>query len=1045
MTLSELCIKRPVLSIVMTLVLVIVGIVSYTYLQVRQYPQVDRPVISVTSQYEGAGPQVIESRITKLLESALAAVEGVEYIKSTSESESSKINLFFKPNRDIDAAASDVRDRIARVKMKLPEGVRDPLIKKSQADASGIIDLVLYPDPSKDESIDVSELYDYAHHYLESELEALPGVAAVELLGSNGRVMHVWLDSVKMASYHITTQEVFSSLKQQNIHMPAGRIRGDDREFVLTTAATLKSEDAYQNVIVKNEKGYLVKLKDIARVSFSPARADSLVLYNGKPAVDIGIMKKSVGNPLEISKELRKILPTIRKNLPEGMKIEIAQDTSIYIQQSIDEVYKTFFEATVCVLAVILLFLWSLRASFIPLVTIPVSIISTFTLLYIFGFSINTLTLLAIVLAIGLVVDDAIVMMENIHRYIEMGYSPFEAALKGSKEISFAIVAMTLTLAAVYAPISLSTGMIGKLFTEFALTLAGAVLISGFVALTLSPMMCAYILKGHQKSKEKDKVARTAFQFSFKDRLEKFFERINFDVFYKKVEIFYEKTLRAAMRFRGLVLSVALVFSLIGGFIGFKVLPSELSPQEDQGYLISKVYIPQGATISYIEKYMRDVDKVLGEQVPELTSRLCFIKPDPYIYAVLTDWSSRKRSSLEIVKDLEEPLKKVTGVLPRVSPGSTVFGGGRTDDGFQYVVQTTRGHSEVSYAASLMGQAIRESGVASYINTSDTGDSEEYLIDIDRDKAGALGIDVSTIGETFDMFVRSRKVTNFRKDSEQFDVIASVEEDKKRALSDLSDMYVKGRFRDKKERESMVALSNIVTLKKNRLPNVISHYNQLVSVELGGPLTAGISLGEAVETIEQLADRILPSGIRSEFAGETKQFLQTRYTIYLIFGLAITFIFLVMAAQFESFSDPFIIMFTVPLSLAGALIALKLTGGSVNIYTQIGLITLIGLITKHGILIVEFANQIRERSEAITKTEAVIQATMLRLRPILMTTFAMVLGAVPLLFSVGAGAESRRQIGWVIFGGMLVGTVFTLFVIPAIYTFLSRTHRQALS
>lgn len=1041
MTLSEICIKRPVLSIVMTLILVIVGAVSYTYLQVRQYPQVDRPVISVISQYEGAGPQVIESRITKPLESALAAVEGVEYIKSTSESESSKINLYFNPNRDIDAAASDVRDRIARVRMKLPEGVRDPMIRKSQADAAGIIDLVLFnDDPNK--KIDVAELYDYAHHYLESEIESISGVASVEVLGSNGRVMHVWLDSVRMAAYRITTQDVYSALKQQNIHMPAGRLVGEDREFALTTAATLKDAKEYESVIIRNEKGYLVKLRDIAKVEFAPARIDSMVFFNGRPAVDITIMKKSVGNPLEISKELRAMLPSIRKNLPPGMHIEIAQDSSIYIQQSIDEVYHTFFEATVCVLLVILLFLWSFRASFIPLVTIPVSIISTFTLLYLFGFSINTLTLLAIVLAIGLVVDDAIVMMENIHRYIEMGLSPVAAALKGSKEISFAIIAMTLTLAAVYAPISLSTGMIGKLFTEFALSLAGAVLISGFVALTLSPMMCAYILKAHDRDIGKNlKISQkmTLWQ-RFKKSLHNFLNAIQFDIFYKKFEKMYENILRVAMKVRGIILGIALIFSLIGAFIGFKILPSELSPQEDQGYVITRAYVPQGATIDYIARYMKEADEILRGSIPEIKNQLTFIKPtDPYAYSVLEDWSQRKRSSLDIVKELEIKLRKVTGVTPRVSPGSTVFGGGRSDDGFEYVIQTTQGANEVNYAAMLMGDAIRHARIASYINSSDSGDSEEYVIDIDRDKAGALGIDVTSIGETFDMFVRSRKVTNFRKDSEQFDVIASVMEKDKRSLNDLNNMYVRGRFKDK---ETMVALADIVTIKKNKLPNVISHYNQLVSVELGGPLSPGVSLGQAVGTIDFLAEKVLPEGIRSEFAGETKQFLQTRYNIYLIFGLALTFIFLVMAAQFESFSDPLIIMFTVPLSLSGALITLKLVGGSVNIYTQIGLITLIGLITKHGILIVEFANQIRENTPGIAKVEAVVQATMLRLRPILMTTAAMALGAVPLVFSVGAGAHSRRQIGWVIFGGMIIGTFFTLFVIPAIYTFLSKTNRR---
>lgn len=1028
MTLSELCIKRPILSIVMTLVLVIVGAVSYSYLQLRQFPRVDRPIISVTTSYEGASPKIVESRITKPLESVLAGIEGVEFITSISESENSRINLNFRPDRDIDAAASDVREKIGRVRMRLPEGARDSLIKKSDADAAAIIYLAL---SSSNPSVSTAELYDYAHHYLENEFESLGGVAAVELFGSNGHVVHVYLDPVKMAAYRVTTHDISTSLKQQNVHIPAGRLVGDSREIMVTTAANLRNIKDFKNVIVHREKDYLVKLEDVAKVEFSPAEERSLARFNGKPAISIGLIKKSIANPLQIAEELAERLPEIRRNLPKDYSIGIAYDKTIFIDQSLKEVYKTFFEAAALVFVIILVFLWSFRASLIPLVTIPVCVIATFTLLYIFGFTLNTLTLLAIVLAIGLVVDDAIVMMENIFRYIEEeGLKPLQAAYQGSKEISFAVIAMTLTLAAVYAPIALSQGIIGKMFTEFALTLAGSVLISGFVALTLSPMMCAYLLKSHKKAPALPQKPK-----SFKEKAQALLEKYKFDVYYMKAARFYETSLRYTMSIRSIVLGLAGVFSIIGIVIGFNFLPSELTPQEDQGLINAGAMIPQGANIKYISKYTEEAEKILRD-VPEVQSQLSTIaQPNPLIWNLLSDWKDRKRSSMDIIKEIRPKLRAIPGINAYATPGKTLIsGGGRTDESIQFVLQTTKSQSELDAASEILEYALRQERIIPFLNTDRGEDTQEYLVEIDRDKAGLLGVEVSTIGETFDTFISGRRVTDFKKDSEQFDVMASVLESERRSPNDLSNMFVRGRLKDQ---EIMVPLSNIVKLKKETIPVQINHYNQLRSVTLSGELAAGVSLGEAVEIFQRLSEEVLPEGIRAEFSGETKKFLEARYTIYLIFALALIFIFLVMSAQFESFVDPFIIMLTVPLSLSGALITLKLVQGSINIYSQIGLITLIGLITKHGILIVEFANQIFDRDKKITIHEAVIQASLLRLRPILMTTAAMVLGAVPLVVASGAGAESRRQIGWVIFGGMTIGTLFTLFVVPAVYTYLS--------
>ncbi len=1059
MKLPVICIRRPVLTIVMMLVLVIVGAVSYTHLSLRHYPHVEKPVISVTTIYEGASPQIIESRVTKILESGLAGIEGVHFMTSVSEGESSRINIHFQSDRDIDAAASDVRDRISRVKTRLPEGAKDSTIKKSDADAQPILYLALY---DKSEDHNTAELYDYVHHYLENELEALGGVAAVDVFGSGGHVMHVWLDPVKMASYRVTTQDVSAALKRQNVHIPAGRLVGNDREFMVTTSATLKSPDAFNNVIIHRERDHLVKLKDVGYAEFSPAEERNAAYYNDRPAIAIGLVKKSISNPLEIGEELKKLLPEIRKNLPHGMELEIAYDKTVFIKKSLDEVQDTFFEATIFVFFVILIFLWSFRATLIPLVTIPVSIITTCTLLYIFGFTLNTLTLLAIVLAIGLVVDDAIVMMENIHRYIEKGLSPMEAALKGSQEISFAIIAMTLTLAAVYAPIALSQGMVGKLFTEFALTLAGAVIVSGFVALTLSPMMCSRILRAHGTASNGIMFrGRFAGELSaIKDSLSRSLKVLDFNIYYGKFEAWFQTILNKAMDKRTIVLSLGLGLFVAGLWIGIKGLPSELSPSEDQGVIFTNAMIPQGATIPYIKKYMDDVGDVMKE-VPEVQSRLSIISaPNPMSWNILKPWEERKRSSRAIIDTIRQKLREIPGIHAYASPGgSLIASGGKSEDSVQFVLQTTREQSELDGASEILQSALQKSKIFPYLNTDRGDDTQEYIVDINRDKAGLLGVDISSIGETFDTFISGRRVTDFKRNSEQFDVIASVRSPEKRSPDDLSNMFVRGG--EHKNNETIIPMANIVTIKREVIPIQINHYNQLRSVTLSGDLAEGVSLGRAVETFELLSKQILPEGIRTEFAGETKQYIEARYTIYLIFGLALIFIYLVMAAQFESFLDPFIIMFSVPLSLAGALITLKLVsmvGGiiswmnitttfnfytSINIYSQIGLITLIGLITKHGILIVEFANQIRDEDPTISRIQAAINATMLRLRPILMTTAAMVLGAIPLTISSGAGAVGRSQLGWVIFGGMTIGTIFTLFIVPIVYTLISKKDRVA--
>ncbi len=997
MSLTEICIRRPVLAIVISLLMIIIGVVSFSYLPVRQYPAYDRPVVSVQTGYEGASPQIIETLVTRPLEAALAGIEGLDFMSSRSQTEGSFIDLHFKVTRSLDDAANDVRDKIGRVRAQLPDGAKNPTIRKTESDAAPIIYLALSAPETE-----VVDLFNYADKRMKAELESLPGVSEVEISGAADFVLHIWVDAQKMSAFNVTAQDLSTALKRQNVHVPAGRIKGDDQEYNVNTAAKLKTPEEFGEVVVANHKGYPIKVHDLAEIEFSSDEARDASFFNDKPAVLIAIKKKSIANPVEISRHLEELLPKIRRNLPENYQLEIAYDKTVFIKQSIKEVYKTFYEATLCVLAVILLFLWSFRATVIPLVTIPVSLVSVFTLLYMLGFTINTLTLLAIVLAIGLVVDDAIVMLENIYRYIEEGLSPFKASIKGSKEISFAIIAMTLTLAAVYAPISLSKGVVGKLFTEFALTLAGAVIISGLVALTLSPMMCSRLLKPH--------TGLTPF-----------------DRFYNRFEKLYGHSLNWALKHRFIVFFLGGFFSLVGGLISFDGMKKEMAPREDIGVVFTYGFPPVGANVEYVKNQVDQLEEMFRD-IPEVVNRLSQVSLGKVsTWNILKPWEERKRTSLDIVKEVKEEVQEsVPGLTSTgVHPGGS-FIGGSASDRVTFILQTTKEASKLLTASMMIKQLAEASGVFANVYWEVGGNVNEYVVSIDRNKAATLNVDVSAIAETLDIFVSGRRITNFKRDNEQFNVKIGVPFDKKMSADDLKDIYVRGQ--DKK----MIPLSNLVVFKQEPSPREIMRYNQLKAMKLICIMNPGYALGDAVSVLEKLAQENLPKDVSYEFSGSTKDLIDSGSSMILIFTLAVLFIYLIMSAQFESFTDPFIIMFTVPLSLAGAIITLKLTGGTLNVYTQIGLVTLIGLITKHGILIVDFANKIRIQGKPMS--EAIFQATLLRLRPILMTTFAMALGALPFLWTVGAGAFSRHQLGWTIFGGMMIGTLFTLYVIPVVYT-----------
>ncbi|BAQ16677.1 efflux RND transporter permease subunit [Methyloceanibacter caenitepidi] len=1005
MTLSELSIKRPVFATVLSLVLVLVGLVSYQRLSVREYPAIDPPVITVETTYPGASAAIVETQVTQVLEDSLAGIEGIDFITSISRQESSQITVTFNLDRNPDYAAADIRDRVGRVRGHLPEEIEEPIIQKREADAQPILYLAF---SSTNHS--ALEITDYADRYVKDQLQTLNGVAEVRLFGDRAYSMRLWLDPERLAAYQLTPQDVENALRRQNVEVPSGRIESLQREFTVLAETDLRTPEQFNDLIIKDANSYLVRLRDVGMAELGPLDERRIVRFNGEPAIAVGVIKQATANPLEVSDAVNEMLPTIRNSLPEGMQVRVAHDKSIFIAESIKNVYTTIGEAIVLVILIIFLFLRSIRATLIPLVTIPVSLIGAFALMYAFGFSINTLTLLALVLAIGLVVDDAIVMLENIYRHVEEGMTPVKAALLGSREISFAIIAMTITLAAVYAPIGFMTGLTGRLFTEFAWTLAGAVIVSGFVALTLSPMMCSKLLK-----------QQTHRNFAYRI-IERFLDGVS---------RLYCSLLKGALAARPLVLLIGLAVAGSSYFL-FANLKSELAPVEDEGRINVNFRGPEGATIEFTDEYARQIEE-LALAVPE-ADRVFVVSGSPTVsqgrvILRVKPWDERVRSQQEIGRSIAPAVSAVTGVVAYPSNAPPLGQSSRSKP-INFVIQTSQPYSELQKDVDALLANIREYPGLVDVESDLKLNSPQLDVSVDREKAASMGIEIETLGRTLETMLGGRQVTRFKREGQQYDVVVKVADIDRENPDDMRRIYVRG------VGGAMTPLSNLITIKETVAPKELNHFNQLRAATITGQLAPGYSLSDGLAYLQEAADKVLPPTVHIEYAGESREFREASANMYITFMLALAFIYLVLAAQFESFTDPLIIMLTVPLSVTGALLALWWSGGTLNIYSQVGLVTLIGLITKHGILIVEFSNQLRGQGQPMH--EAVIEAAALRLRPILMTTGAMVLGAVPLALATGAGAEGRQDIGWVIVGGLLVGTLFTLFVVPVVYTYLSR-------
>lgn len=1009
MKLSEISVRRPVFATVMSLLLILIGAVSYTKLSVREYPRIDEPVVTVSTRLIGASSEVIESQVTKPLEDSIAGIDGVDIMTSISRAEQSFITARFKLSKDPDSAAADVRDRVSRVRGRLPDATDESIVAKVEADAFPVVWLAF-----TSETLSPLQITDIVNRIVKPRLQTIPGVADVPIFGERKYAMRIWLDPDKLASYRLTTQDVEDALRRQNLEVPAGRIESRQREFNVTARTDLNTERQFGEVALKVVNGFTVRLRDVARIEQAPASERQSVRLNGTPSVSAGIIRNATANPLDISAGVREALPRVQTDLPPGLTVRIANDNSVFIDRSVKAVYTTIIEAVALVALVVFVFLRTLRASFIPLVTIPVSLIGTFSLMAAAGFTINTLTLLSLVLAIGLVVDDSIVVLENIFRHIEEGdghlMTPFQAALKGVREIGFAVLAMTMTLAAVFAPLAFTPGRTGRLFVEFALALAGAVIVSGFVALTLTPMLCSVLLKHNPRP-------------NFFDRgMERFLVWLTGG---------YAGALRWVLAHRWVVL-VVMAVSAAGSWSLFSGLRSELAPMEDRGIVLGSINAPDGATLEYTARYGREIERIAAGH-PEL-DRVFVSSGNPTVAQAISfmgakDWSERTKSTQQIARELQQQFAGLPGVNAFASTPPSL-GQGFRDRPINFVVVTSDSYQNLSAVAQqILAEMAKNPGFVA--PDSDLRlNKPELFMEVDRERAADAGVSVDQVARTVETMLGGRAVTRYKRGADQYDVMVQTQTSGRTTPEDIEKLFVRGRG------DVMVPLSSLVKLRESVSPRELNHFNQRRSVSITANLAPDYALGDALKFMDDTARKVLKPGYATELNGVSREFRASSGALGLVFVLALLFIFLVLSAQFESFVDPFVIMLSVPLSMAGALGAMHLTGGTLNVYSQIGLITLVGLITKHGILIVEFSNQLRQQGRSVL--DATIEAASLRLRPILMTTGAMVLGALPLALARGAGAESRQQIGWVIVGGMTVGTLLTIFVVPTVYTLLAR-------
>ncbi|MEL7561298.1 multidrug efflux RND transporter permease subunit [Stutzerimonas chloritidismutans] len=1003
MAFTDPFIRRPVLASVISLLLVLLGFQAFNSLVIRQYPQMESALITVTTAYPGANAETIQGYITQPLQQSLASAEGVDYMTSVSQQNVSVISVYARIGADTDRLYTELLSQANSVKNQLPQNAEDPVLNKQAADSTALMYISFYS-----EQLSNPQITDYLSRVIQPKLATLPGMAEAEILGNQVFAMRLWLDPVKLAAYGLSAGDVNEAVRKYNFLSAAGEVKGQYVVTSINADTELKTPEAFAAIPLKTLGDSRVLLGDVARVEMGAESYNAISSFDGIPSVYIGVKGTPSANPLDVISEVRAVMPQIESQLPPGLKVTIAYDATRFIQASIDEVVKTLAEAVVIVIVVVFLFLGSVRSVLIPVVTIPLSMIGVLFFMQTMGYSINLLTLLAMVLAIGLVVDDAIVVVENIHRHIEDGKTPFQAAIDGAREIAMPVVTMTVTLAAVYAPIGFLQGLTGALFQEFALTLAGAVLISGVVALTLSPMMCSRLLR-HAENPT-----------GLAHRLDLLFDRLKRR---------YQQALHGTLNTRPVLLVFALiVLGLIPLLLKFT--ESELAPEEDQGIIFMMASAPQTANLDYLNAYTDQFLEIF-RSFPEYYSWFQINGFNGVQSGIggflMKPWDERERTQMEVLPEVQAKIDQI--------PGLQVFGFNLpslpgTGEGlpFQFVINTANDYESLLQVTERIKEKAQASGKFAFLDVDLAFDKPEIVVEIDREKAAQMGVTMEDLGLTLATLLGESEINRFTIEGRSYKVIAQVEQSYRDNPGWLNNYYVKN------EQGDMLPLSTLITVHDRARPTQLTQFQQLNAATIQGfPI---VSMGEAIETLRSIALEEAPQGYTFDYAGASRQYIQEGNALYTTFALALAVIFLVLAAQFESFRDPLVILVTVPLSVCGALVPLFLGLSSMNIYTQVGLVTLIGLISKHGIMIVEFANQLR-REKGLNRREAVEEAAAIRLRPVLMTTAATVFGMVPLILASGAGAVSRFDIGLVIATGMTVGTLFTLFVLPAVYTVLA--------
>jgi len=1015
MFLSDISVKRPIFASVISLLLVAFGIVSFTRLSLREYPAIDPPVVSISVSYPGASASIVETRITQLIENRISGIEGIDFIESTSEDGRSRVTLEFSVDRDIDAAANDVRDRVSGILNNLPEEADPPEVQKSNSDDDVIVWYSLVSD-----TMSVPELTDYAERYLVERFGVLDGVANVRVGGAQTYAMRIWLNRKELAARGLTANDVENALRAENVELPAGDIESETRQFTVRIKRSFREASDFNNLVLgKGQDGYLVRLGDVARVERGTVEDRVIFRGNGKPRVGIGISKQSVANTLSVAKEAAAMAQRVNATLPEGLRLELSYDTSVFVAAAIHEVYVTLGIAMVLVVLMIYIFLGSVRATIIPAVTVPVSLIATFIVIYALGFSINLLTLLALVLAIGIVVDDAIIVLENIVRRIhDRKESPLLAAYRGTREVGFAVLATTAVLISVFVPITFLEGDLGRLFTEFAITMAAAIFFSGLTALTLSAMMSSKIL---QEQNKESKVVEVI------------------DRNFRRLRRGYVKALSACLR-RPLFVIAGLVVLFFGTWFVYSQLQNEYTPKEDRGNFTIMVNGPEGASFDYIKAYMDEIERRLLPMTGENGEIETLIMRAPRGFGtiasfntgmaitVLKDWAERRDAQV-IMDEIRARLSDLPGVRINLvmRQGFTT----QSSRPVQFVIGGGTYEQLREWRDTLLAK-INENNpglVGVDWNYKETKPQLEVVINYDR--AAELGVTVENIGRTLETMMGSRRATTYINEGEEYDVILEGERDEQRTQTSMENIYVRS-----ERTNQLIPLSALVTVSEFADATSLSRFNRVRAITIEADLAEDYTLGEALTYLETLAKDNLPDELIIDYKGQSQDFKYSQGSMGFVFILGLIVVFLVLAGQFESYIHPLVIILTVPLAMAGGLLGLYVTGGTLNIYSQIGLLTLVGLAAKNGILIVEFANQMRDHGASFNR--ALMKSAQLRLRPILMTSLTAAAGAVPLFLTSGAGAETRSVIGVVVFAGVLSAAAFTIFIVPVAYSLLAR-------